>query len=116
MGVPCAGDSAGQVNASATASYLLHMGALLRSTRQAKRSIKEDLMLAKLPSKPTVVVVQRLLQCAPTKAALSNVAQLMDYLDGLTQRDSEGLMAYFDRRLQELKELAAPQPEMEQPQ
>lgn len=89
------------------ANYTALMANLLGSATAAKATLERDIDTAKLAdNKPSTETVEKLLQLAPTARALSNVALLMDLLPTLSEEESTGLLAIYQRRMQELQ--AAP--------
>lgn len=96
-----------------TARFLADLGELLGSATMAYKALTMDLPLQILAAvKPQPHQIQLLLEAAPTRAALSNVASLLDQIDPTDSGEAQGLLAIYERRLQEFP--AAPQPSMEQ--
>lgn len=94
--------------------YLALMGDLLGSASAAEATLTRDMLPAKLAQRqPTVQTIETLLLMAPTLRALSNAAHLMDLLENVSEEESSGLLAIYERRTQELQ--SAPST-LEQPQ
>lgn len=84
--------------------YLALMGDLLGSASAAEATLTRDMLPARLAQRqPTAQNIEDLLLMAPTLRALSNAAHLMDLLENVSEEESSGLLAIYERRTQELQ-------------